>query len=169
MTVSLSALRAGGLLHPPPPRKILGINFCQRLSRHQGHSAAGWIRSIGKSSDLIGNRTRDLPARSKVPQSTKLPLFIRGISGNATTFQKINILRRLIATGISGNDFWTTRSSSRGKLQPYLTDWYYLLAIVRFLSDTMRETMDTKGKESHENRDENKWTEDWRHESIDPY
>jgi hypothetical protein len=30
-------------------------------------SAAGRIRSIEKSSDLIGNRTRDLPACSIVP------------------------------------------------------------------------------------------------------
>jgi hypothetical protein len=33
------------------------------------------------------------------------------------------------------------------------------MAIVRFLSDTMAERMDTKEKESHENRDENKWTD----------
>jgi hypothetical protein len=40
------------------------------LSRPQGHSAAGWIRSTEKSNDLIGNRTRDLPACSIVPQPT---------------------------------------------------------------------------------------------------
>jgi hypothetical protein len=33
---------------------------------------AGRIRSIEKSNDLIGNRTRDLPACSIVPQPTKL-------------------------------------------------------------------------------------------------
>jgi hypothetical protein len=43
------------------------------LSQPQGHSAAGNIRSIEKSSELIGNRTRDLPACSTVPQSTTLP------------------------------------------------------------------------------------------------
>jgi hypothetical protein len=43
-------------------------------STPQGHSAAGRIRSIKKSNDLIGNRTRDLPACSIVPQPTKLPL-----------------------------------------------------------------------------------------------
>jgi hypothetical protein len=31
-----------------------------------------WIRSIEKSNDLIGNRTRDLPACSVVPQPTTL-------------------------------------------------------------------------------------------------
>jgi hypothetical protein len=34
---------------------------------------AGRIRSIEKSNDLIGNRTRDLPAFSIVPQQTTLP------------------------------------------------------------------------------------------------
>jgi hypothetical protein len=57
---------------PLPPRKIPGTHFCQRLSRPQGHSAAGRIWSIKKSSDLIGNRRRDLPACSIVPQSTTL-------------------------------------------------------------------------------------------------
>jgi hypothetical protein len=33
---------------------------------------AGRIRSIEKSSDLIGNRIRDLPAYSIVPQPTML-------------------------------------------------------------------------------------------------
>jgi hypothetical protein len=41
-------------------------------SRPQGHSAAGRIRSIGNSSDLIGNRTRDLPVCSIMPQPTTL-------------------------------------------------------------------------------------------------
>jgi hypothetical protein len=58
---------------PFTPRKIPGTHFRQRLSRPQGHSAAGRIRSIEKSSDLIGNRTRDLPACSIVPQPTALP------------------------------------------------------------------------------------------------
>jgi hypothetical protein len=37
------------------------------------HSAAGWIRSIEKSNELIGNRTRGLPAFNIVLQSTTLP------------------------------------------------------------------------------------------------
>jgi hypothetical protein len=40
---------------------------------HQGHSVAGSIRSIEKSNDLIGIRTRDLPACCVVPQLTTLP------------------------------------------------------------------------------------------------
>jgi hypothetical protein len=54
MAAKLSALRAGQL----------------RLSRAQDYSAAGRIRSIEKSNDFIGNRTRDLPAYSIVPEST---------------------------------------------------------------------------------------------------
>jgi hypothetical protein len=69
MAVRLSALRAR---RPLPPRMIPGTHFCYRLSRPQGHSAAGRIRSIEKSND-IGNRTRDLPACSIVPQPTALP------------------------------------------------------------------------------------------------
>jgi hypothetical protein len=53
-----------------PRRNIPGTHFYQRLSRSQDHSAAGTIRSIEKSDDLIGNRTRDLPACSVVPQPT---------------------------------------------------------------------------------------------------
>jgi hypothetical protein len=72
MAVRLSALRVG---RPPfAPRKIPGAYFCYRLSRRQGHIAVGRIRAIEKSNDLIGNRTRDLPAFSIVPQPTTLPL-----------------------------------------------------------------------------------------------
>jgi hypothetical protein len=50
-------------LTPPSPfttRKIGGTHFCYRLSRSQVYSAAVRIRSVEKSSDLIGNRNRDL-------------------------------------------------------------------------------------------------------------
>jgi hypothetical protein len=58
---------------PFAPRKIPGTHFCQRLSRPQGHSATGRIRSIEKSSDLTGIRTHDHSACSIVPQPTMLP------------------------------------------------------------------------------------------------
>jgi hypothetical protein len=48
------------ILTRQPPftrRKIPRTHFSQRPSRHQGHSAAGRIRSIEKSNNLIGNRT----------------------------------------------------------------------------------------------------------------
>jgi hypothetical protein len=54
------------------PRKIPGTHLCYRLSRPRGHSTAGRTRPIEKSND-IGNRTRDLPACSIVPQPTTLP------------------------------------------------------------------------------------------------
>jgi hypothetical protein len=44
-----------------------------RVGRSQGHSAAGRIRSIENSNDLIESRTRDLPTCSIVPQPTTLP------------------------------------------------------------------------------------------------
>jgi hypothetical protein len=41
---------------PFTPRKIPGTDFCQRLSRPQGHSAAGRVRSIEKSNALSTNK-----------------------------------------------------------------------------------------------------------------
>jgi hypothetical protein len=63
------------LTRRPPftPRNTSSTHFCYRLSRHQGHSAAGRIRSTEKSSDLIRNQTRDHPACIIVPQPTGLP------------------------------------------------------------------------------------------------
>jgi hypothetical protein len=54
------------------PRKIPGTHFSSRLSRPQGHSAGGRVRSTEKSDDPIGNRTRDLPACSIGPQPSTL-------------------------------------------------------------------------------------------------
>jgi chorismate synthase len=42
------------------------------MSRPQGHIAAGRIMSMKKSNDTIGNRTRDLPTCSALPQPTAL-------------------------------------------------------------------------------------------------
>jgi hypothetical protein len=56
--VRLSALRTGRLY---PPGNIAGTHFCYRLSRPQGHSAAGRIMSMKISSDTIENRNRNLP------------------------------------------------------------------------------------------------------------
>ena len=67
--VRLSALRTGCLY---PPGSIPGTRFCQRLSRPQGHSAAGRIMSMKNSNDTIGNRTRDLPTYSALPEPTAL-------------------------------------------------------------------------------------------------
>ena len=53
------------------PQEIFpGTHFCQTLSRPQGHSAARRIMSMKNSNDTIGNRTRDLPTFSAMPQPT---------------------------------------------------------------------------------------------------
>jgi hypothetical protein len=62
--IRLSALRTGRLYLPGD---IPGTGFCQRLSRFQGHSAAGRGKSTKNSSDSFGNLIRDLPAYSAVP------------------------------------------------------------------------------------------------------
>jgi len=70
-----SAYEGGKVLSPthrpslaPPPGNIPGTHFSYRLSRPQSHSAAGRIMSMKKFSNTIGNRTRDLPVCSAVPQ-----------------------------------------------------------------------------------------------------
>ena len=58
---------------PLPPRNTPGTHFCQSLSQPLGHSAAGRIVSMKNSIDTIGNRTRDFPACSAVPQPSAPP------------------------------------------------------------------------------------------------
>jgi hypothetical protein len=51
-----------------PKENILVLISVERLSKPQGHSAAGRIRYIEKCNDLVGSRTRDHPACSIVLQ-----------------------------------------------------------------------------------------------------
>jgi hypothetical protein len=53
---------------------------------HMQH-AAGRIRSIEKSNELIGNRTRNFPACNTVPQPTTLP--------HASAIQKLQVLKEV--------------------------------------------------------------------------
>jgi hypothetical protein len=62
---------------PKPPGTLWATPTCygtallisvKRLDRRQSHSAVGRIMSMRNSNDTIGNRTRDLPACSAVPQ-----------------------------------------------------------------------------------------------------
>jgi hypothetical protein len=69
--VRLSALRAGRTLFTP--RKILVLIS---LLGSVDHGAIVWLEELGKlkkSNDLIGNRTRELPAFSIMSQLTTLP------------------------------------------------------------------------------------------------
>ena len=63
--IGLLALCTGCLY---PTGDIPGTHFSWRLSRLQSHSAAGRFMSMENSNDTIGNRTRDLPTCSAVPQ-----------------------------------------------------------------------------------------------------
>jgi hypothetical protein len=66
---------------PLPPGNIPDTHFCYRLSRPQGNSATGRITSMEKSSDIFGNRTRDLQVCSAVPQPLRhrVPPYQEGI------------------------------------------------------------------------------------------
>jgi len=55
------------------PRKYSCYSFLLEAESTQGHSAAGRIMSMKNSNDTIGNRTRNLPACSAVPQPTAPP------------------------------------------------------------------------------------------------
>jgi hypothetical protein len=61
---------------PLPPGNIPGTHYCQRLSRPQGHGAAGRIMPMKNSSDTLRNWTHDLPACSALPLHTPLYLEI---------------------------------------------------------------------------------------------
>jgi hypothetical protein len=67
MAVRLSAIRAG---RPLSPGRFLIFISVRNWVDPQGHSAAGRIRSIEKSSDLIGEWNPRLLACSVVPQPT---------------------------------------------------------------------------------------------------
>jgi len=69
--VRLSALNTGRLYFP---RNILDTHFCQRLSRSQGHSAAGRIMSMKNSNDTIEPATFRLIAQCLNQLRHRLPL-----------------------------------------------------------------------------------------------
>ena len=58
---------------PLPPGNIPSTHFCYMLSQLQGHTAAGRFMSMKILNNNFGNRTRDLPTCSAVPQPTAPP------------------------------------------------------------------------------------------------
>jgi hypothetical protein len=69
----LSALPTGRLYLPPIPGDNDATHLCYRLSRPQGHSAAGRIRLMKTPNDPIGNRNCEVPSCSAVPQPPAPP------------------------------------------------------------------------------------------------
>jgi hypothetical protein len=57
--------------HLYPQEIFLVLISVKRSSRPQGHSATGRIMLMKKSRDTIGNRPRDLPVCSAVPQTLR--------------------------------------------------------------------------------------------------
>ena len=55
------------------PQEILVVLISVSLDQFHGNSAAGRIMLMKNSNDIIGNRTRDLPTCSAVPQPTVPP------------------------------------------------------------------------------------------------
>jgi hypothetical protein len=92
----LSTVSAG---HPlRPARSLVLISIRGRIDP-QGHSVAGRITSIEKSNNLIGNRTCDLPAYSKVPQPTTLPRAPK-------VFEVLNFSRETLWPLVSSKVSW---------------------------------------------------------------
>ena len=106
--VRLSALHTGRLYHPG---NITGTHFCWRLTRPQGHSAAGGIMSMKNSSDTIGNRTRNFPTCSAVPQPTAPPGAPKGKVIVRNTARKHCFLSRFVTLA------WRLLTPGLGELQ----------------------------------------------------
>jgi hypothetical protein len=85
-------------MHWPPlsPGNIPGAHFCWRLSRPQGHGAAGRIMSRKNSSDTLRTWTHDLPACSAVPLRTPMYLGISKLLMLDLLFQKFNNLASIV-------------------------------------------------------------------------
>ena len=83
----LPALSTG---HHYPPSNIPDADFCQRLSRPQGHNVAGRIKSTKNSNDSIVNRNRDLPEQCA---GLHLGTFVKVFkyTGNTGTDSLLNI------------------------------------------------------------------------------
>jgi hypothetical protein len=112
---------------PLPPGNIPGTHFCYRLSRPQGHSAAGSIMPM--KNDTIGNRTRNLPVCSEVPQPTAPPRAPRFL-GAAWELLQLQLFYRFSSQGQSVEHV----SLSRPLLSGFLLLMYGSLSLVQLRS-----------------------------------
>jgi hypothetical protein len=110
---------------PLPPGNISGTLLCYRLSQPQGHSAAGRIMSMKNSSYNIGNRTRDLPTCSVVPEPTALPRAPQTTSGVIKLFvMKLSVLMQTeFSSWLSTLNIW--RNSAKNLKHLYDTSDNY--------------------------------------------
>jgi hypothetical protein len=91
--ISRQSAHAGGKVVSPthrPPLPTRKYSWYSFLSEADSTPAAGRIMSMKNSSDTIGNRTRDLPTCSAVPQpkcDTAYPLTLSGVHITCMTFR----------------------------------------------------------------------------------
>jgi len=143
------------------PGIIPGTYFCQRLSQPQGRGTAGRIMSMKNSSDIVGNRTRDLPTFDAMPQPT-VPLCTPLVSVNSAKFcsqvthlasfialwSKVSILRFfgghkfVTNVGLSWNEVTGMSLSVWQNLEPAHTS--HLSTCRRWSRCTVREGMNRK-------------------------
>ena len=150
----MSALRTGCLYLPG---NIDGTHFCYRLSQPQGHSAAGRIMSTKNSNDSIGNRSRDLPACSAVPQPTALP---RAPTGRKVQTE-IEEEGRNIEMMVRRINEWRRRRKEQGIImkspisRPVAASIHYLRSIAMYRMQTFKtasphcRTQDATAKAEH--------------------
>jgi len=138
--VNLSALRIGRLY---PPGNIPGTHFCYRLSRPQGHSAAGRIRSMKISSDTIGNRTRDLPACSVQIAITDSAVWTKILDGH------YDFSRRTLT--VSGGEFGSCIVSQRVRISVFhnpTTYTFFDCSFLRYLKKSTEKKMNVDPREA---------------------
>jgi len=100
---------------PLPPGIIPGTLFCKRLSRPQGHSAAGRIKSIKNCSDTIGNRTRNLPASTNCAnacpnKNENHEYFLEGKGGQCVG---LTIFMCRLSTNLGASTSWNPKGLYR--------------------------------------------------------
>jgi hypothetical protein len=80
------------LTHRPPllPGDISGIMSDKRLSRPQGQSASGRIKSMKTPKDPIGNRTRNLPPLAQ--SLNEFTLWAATMNGGAVWYTQLILL-----------------------------------------------------------------------------